>query len=163
MWMRINNLVFIFGAQYLYLAVVIVASVWFLMQPRLKQKEILLLFCISVPLLCIASGSASLLYYNPRPFVLGQFKPLIMHQVTNGFPSHHVLLASAFSAIVFIFNRPLSAILWVLVLFVGVSRIYVGAHHLIDIVGGVLIAAMVVSVANFTILYFKRYKKNGVL
>ena len=63
---NIYDLVFIFGAKYLYLIVIIIASIWFLMQPKLKQKEILLLFCISLPLIYIAGGIASILYYSPR-------------------------------------------------------------------------------------------------
>lgn len=158
MWMHIKNLVFIFGAQYLYLVVIVVASVWFLMQPKLKQKEILFLFCICAPLIYIASLIASFLCYNPRPFVLGHFKPLITHKATNGFPSHHMLLTSALSAVIFIFNQRLSSILWILVLFVGISRIYVGVHHFIDVAGGVLISVVIVSMVNFTIIYFKDIK-----
>ena len=157
---NIYNLVFIFGARYLYLAVIIIGFIWFLKQPKFKQKEILLFACICVPLIYIASRIISLLYYNPRPFVSGHFRPLIAHKATNGFPSHHVLLTSALSAIIFIFNRRLSVILWILVLFIGVSRMYVGVHHLIDVVGGMLIAVMIVGIVYFTIRYFKRdFKK----
>ena len=157
---NIYNLVFIFGARYLYLAVIIIGFIWFLKQPKFKQKEILLFACICLPLIYIASRGISLLYYNPRPFVVEHFKPLIAHKTTNGFPSHHVLLTSALAAIIFIFNRRLSVILWILVLFIGVSRMYVGVHHLIDVVGGMLIAVMIVGIVYFTIRYFKRdFKK----
>ena len=154
---NIYDLVFIFGAKYLYLIVIIIASIWFLMQPKLKQKEILLLFCISLPLIYIAGGIASILYYSPRPFVLEHFQPLMEHKATNGFPSHHVLLTSVFPAIIFIFNWRLSTILCALVLFIGISRIYIGVHHIIDVAGGVLISVVIVNMVNFTIIYFKKY------
>jgi len=94
------NLIFIFGAQYLYLIVIIIALIWFLIQPRTKQKEILIISCICLPLAYFVAKFASYLFYNPRPVVLGHFKPLIPHKANNGFPSDHTLLVSVISVVV---------------------------------------------------------------
>ena len=137
---NITDLIFIFGAKYLYLFVIGIAFIWFLIQPKLRQKEILTVVCVCLPLILIIFKIASYLYYNPRPFVTGNFKPLIGHSAGNGFPSHHELLVSAISAIVFVFNRRISFVLWILALFVGFSRVYVGVHHAVDIAGSILIS-----------------------
>ncbi len=144
-----RNLIFIFAAKYLYIVVIIVPFFWFLRQSKAKQKEALMLICIALPLIYIAAEIAGLLYHNPRPFVLGNFQPLIPHKVDNGFPSHHTLLVSALSAAIFPFSRCLSFILWVLVLFVGISRVYVGVHHAIDIIASIAISIIIVSLVNF--------------
>ena len=102
---NLANLIFIFDAKYLYLIIIIISFTWFLTQPKPKQREILIITCICLPLILIISGIASHLYYNPRPFVLGHFKPLIPHKADNGFPSHHMLLASIGPAIIFLFDR----------------------------------------------------------
>ncbi|MDD5692480.1 MAG: phosphatase PAP2 family protein [Candidatus Omnitrophica bacterium] len=132
--------VFIFGAKYLYLVLIAIFFIWFLAQPRARKGEVLIIICISLPLIFIISEIAGRLYYNPRPFVVGNFEPLISHKSDNGFPSHHALLASAISTIVFIFNRRTGIVLWALALFVGSSRVYAGVHHIIDIAGGILIS-----------------------
>lgn len=155
---NIPSLIFIFGAKYLYLVVIIVTSIWFLTQSKLKQKEISILICICLPLIFIISLVASHLYYNPRPFVLENFKPLIPHKADNGFPSHHVLLVSAISAVIFLFSRRISLLLWILTLFVGFSRVYVGVHHIIDVIGSILISIILVTLTYFFMKYLKNRK-----
>lgn len=138
---NITNLIFVFGAKYLYLFVIVIAFVWFLIQAKPKKKEILIITCICLPLILVISKISSYLYYNPRPFVVGHFKPLIYHNAGNGFPSHHELLVSAIAAMIFIFSRRTGFVLWILALFVGFSRVYVGVHHMIDIAGSILISS----------------------
>lgn len=154
----IPNLIFIFGAKYLYLIVIIITFIWFLIQSKLKQKEVLILICICLPLIFIISLLASYVYYNPRPFVLGNFKSLIPHQADNGFPSRHVLLLSAISAVIFFFSRRISLLLWILTLFVGFSRVYAGVHHIIDVIGSILISIILVTLIYFFMKYLKNRK-----
>ncbi len=154
--MTVVNLIFIFGAKYLSLLVILFAFFWFLNQPRVRKKESLILICICLPLIFVAAVVASHIYYNPRPFVAQQVKSLIAHKPDNGFPSHHVLLVSSLSAIIFIFSKRLGFFLWALTLLVGFSRVYVGVHHVSDIVGSILISVSIVSLTYF--LYPKRGK-----
>jgi len=148
---NITNLTFIFGAKYLYLIVIIISFIWFLTQPKLRKKEILIIICICLPLVFVISGVAGSLYYSPQPFVLGHFEPLIPHKADNGFPSHHALLVSVISTVIFVFSRRAGFVLWILALFVGFSRVYVGVHHVVDIVGSIII-----SIISVTMVYFFR-------
>lgn len=150
------DLIFIFGAKYLPFVIVIFALAWFLIQPRPRQKEIFIFACICLPLIFIVSEIAGRLYDNPRPFVAGHFQPLIPCKATNGFPSHHTLLAAAFSAVVSCFSWRIGFLLWILTLLVGLSRVYVGVHHLIDIIASMLISA---SSAILTLKYLKSRKR----
>jgi len=143
------NLIFIFGAKYLYLGIIIIAFIWFLSQNNSRKREILLLSCICLPLIFIVSEIAGRLYYNPQPFVVGNFEPLVPHQADNGFPSHHTLLVSAVSTVVFLFNRRLSLLLWFLTLFVGFSRVYAGVHHIIDVIASIFISIIVITLTHF--------------
>ncbi len=148
---NITDLIFTFGAKYLYLLVMVTALVWFLIQPKPRKKEILIITCICLPLVLIIFKIAGHLYYNPRPFVVGHFKPLIYHQADNGFPSHHALLVSVIATIIFVFSRRAGFVFWILALFAGFSRVYAGLHHLIDIVG-----SMLISIISVTLVYFFR-------
>ncbi len=155
---NITNLIFIFGAKYLYLFVIGIAFVWFLIQPKAAKKEILIIGCISLPLAFIIFKIAGHLFYNPRPFVVGHFTPLIHHAPGNGFPSHHALLVSFVSAVIFAFSRRTGLILWILAAFVGFSRVYAGLHHMIDIIASMLIAIASVTLVYSFVKYFKQRK-----
>jgi len=153
---EVTNLIFIFGAKYLYLIIIITSCAWFLSQPKARQREILIVTCICLPLALVIFQLASDLYYNPRPFVAGNFQPLISHQVNNGFPSHHMLLVSFVSAIIFLFDRRTSLVLWALALSVGFSRVYAGLHHIVDITASLCIAIIAVTLGSFLIRIFKK-------
>lgn len=81
-------------------------------------------------------------YTDTRPFVSGNFTPLIPHAADNGFPSDHMLLASALAAVVMCYRKRLGYALWAVAIIIGISRVYVGVHHPIDIVGSALIALL---------------------
>jgi len=153
----VKNLIFIFGAKYLHLLIILIAAAWFLTQPKPRKKEILIIACICLPLVLIISRIASHLYSNPRPFVAGHFKPLIYHAADNGFPSRHALLVFFISTVVFIFSRRTGLVLWILALFVGFSRVYAGLHHPVDILGSALI-----SIASVTSVYTFAAKRGSI-
>lgn len=131
---------FIFGARELYLLSVALAAIFIYRSPREKQKEILIFACISLPIAYLLALLAREFYFNPRPFVVGDFEPLIAHAADNGFPSDHTLLTAALASLASFFHRRWALALWIIAILVGISRVYVGVHHLTDILGSILIA-----------------------
>ncbi len=83
------------------------------------------------------------LYFDPRPFVAGHFTPLLYHIPDNGFPSDHLLLVSVIAMIGTYWNKKLGAVLWILAVIIAIARVYVGVHHVIDVVGSMVIAIAV--------------------
>ena len=148
--------IFIFGAKYLIKFMQGFALIWFLLQNNLKKKDILIFSVFCLPLVIILAKFAGHLYYNPRPFVVGNFVPLIHHVANNGFPSHHTLLSFAIAGIVFVFSRGWGFAFLVLALWVGFSRIYVGVHHVIDVLASILISLGSV----WLIYFFQKYLQN---
>lgn len=139
----------IFGAKYVIFLLLALATIWFLLGvPRAKRKEVIIFAVPSVLLTFLLSLIAAKLYSNPRPFVVGHFTPLVAHGFDNGFPSDHTLVSAVVSAIVWRYNRVVGSVLFGLTLLVGLSRVYVGVHHLIDIIG-----AIVIAVASTLIVY----------
>lgn len=147
---------FIFGAKYLYLLVGVIALVWFWKLPKEKKKEIIIFSIITLPAIYLVSKIGAWLYFDPRPFVADHFTPLIPHDPDNGFPSDHALLVSAIASIIYPFSKKVSAGVWVIAVLVGISRVYVGIHHPVDIVGSVVISALVSALAYFV---FSRFIK----
>ncbi len=79
-------------------------------------------------------------YSNPRPFVIGDFEPLVPPGVENGFPSMHTLVASAIAFLAFTRNRIMGSMLFLIAIIVGIARMQAGVHHGIDVVGGIIFA-----------------------
>ena len=142
---------FIFGAKYLYLAVVAVAFIYFIKQKRARQKQITVLVVLALPSIYAIAKITGLFYYSPLPFIEGNFTPLISHEADNGFPSDHVLLGAGISSVLYFFNKKVSAALWALTFMVGASRMYVGVHHFID-VGGSIAIAIAVTVSIYSLI-----------
>ena len=149
--MNIKQILAIFCAKYLIFILILTAGTWFLFgAPKGKRKEIALFGSLSLLLTFLLSLVAAKLYYDPRPFVVGHFTPLVAHGFDNGFPSDHALLSVAVACIVWRYNHVLGIVLFNFALVVGLSRVYVGVHHLFDIFGAVVIAiasALLVSIA----------------
>lgn len=152
------DLIFIFGAKYLYVVIVALAGVSFLMLPRNVQKRMIFLACIALPLAYLIAVAAGHLYYDPRPFVVGHFVPLVPHDPDNGFPSDHALLASSVAALFYPFRRKLSIGFFALAILVAISRVYVGVHHAVDVIGSFAIVFIATGAAWFVL---KRYGTMG--
>lgn len=133
----------IFGAKYLYLFEIVIIAVYFLLQRKNRKKSVAVLSAVFLPLAYIIAKAASLLYFNPRPFVAGNFTPLVPHSPSNGFPSEHMLLAGAIASIIFVYNKKLGVIAWIIAFVIGAARVFAGVHHWTDIIAS---AAVVVAV-----------------
>jgi undecaprenyl-diphosphatase len=136
----------IVGAKYLFIVIAGIAFVYFLKQPRSKQKRILMFAALTLPVTFIVSKIGGLLYNDPRPFVVGHFIPLIPHEPDNGFPSDHVLLCASIAAVIYPSSKSLSLILWALTLLVGISRVLTGLHHSVDVIGSIMLAIVVAAI-----------------
>ena len=64
-----------------------------------------------------------LLYYDPRPFAIGHFQPLIAHAADNGFPSDHALLAAALVALAALVDLPLALPFTLLAIVIDWARV----------------------------------------
>lgn len=126
--------------QLVVLPVLILGAYFFFARPRREWKS-LALFAVPAGLLAYLFGiGASYLYFDPRPFVVGHFTPLIPHMPDNGFPSDHTLLAAALAAVGTYWDARLGAVLWFLAALIAAGRIYTGLHHPLDVIASVLIA-----------------------
>ncbi len=130
----------IFGANYLIWVCVAVAAVAVALLPKDRRVRALALIAISLPLTYLVAKFASALYYNPRPFVTGEFTPLVYHAPDNGFPSDHTLLASAVATVVYAYRRRVGLFLIAGTVAVGVSRILAGVHSPLDVAMSMAIA-----------------------
>jgi undecaprenyl-diphosphatase len=141
------DLLIIFGAKYLVIIPALVVLTVLYMLPAHDRVRFTMLALLSLPLAYVLAKVAGHIYFNPRPFVVGNFTPLVQHGVDNGFPSDHTLLASSLAALMTVIRPRIGAILWVIAIVVGISRVLAGVHHTLDIVGAMVIAVIAVYTA----------------
>ena len=150
------NLFFILAAKYLYLVPVAILGVYFLLQERGAWKR-MVFFAIPAGLFALSLGTlANHLYFDPRPFVALHFTPLVPHVPDNGFPSDHTLLVSAVAMIGTLWNRRLGMVLWILAILVAIGRVYVGLHHVLDVIASMVFAVIATLAWYATLKYAKR-------
>lgn len=149
------NTVMIILAKYFYLSIPVVYFIYFLTDKRNTKKQITIFSLITLLFSFLAAKTAGFLFYNPRPFVVNHFTPLITHASNNGFPSDHALLSFALAFLVFVFNRKLGLILVVFGIIVGFARIYTGVHSIVDVLGSFIISGSV-TFASYS--FFKNKK-----
>ncbi|MES2214089.1 MAG: phosphatase PAP2 family protein [Patescibacteria group bacterium] len=136
-----NNL-FIFGATYVIILSPIVALCFLWKLPHERRKGFVIVGLISAAVSYAIAKAVSHLYVDPRPFVVTHVAPLIPHAADNGFPSDHALLVGVVASVVSLYDRRFGAVLWFIAFLVGISRVIVGVHHLVDILGSFLIASV---------------------
>jgi len=125
-----------------YLFLLIFAIAWFRGSYQVKTGIIKAFIFTAITLLMSEVLSAVL--NTPRPFVMGVGRTLIEHAPTGSFPSNHM---SIFSGIAFAYyfspQRDLGRILIWTAWLVAWSRVYVGVHFPIDMLGAFLMAIIV--------------------
>ncbi len=134
----------IFGAKYLIAVVVIITGIFWLQRNKEDKKIMAVRGLITMPLSLLSARLISMLYYNPRPFVVENIAPLIQHASDNGFPSDHTLLAAACAALIASYDKKLGGVLYLLTILIGASRVAAKVHHPLDIFGSIVIASAVI-------------------
>jgi len=137
------NAPIIFIAKYFIYISAIIAVIYIFKQSREKRKDIFVFAVVLLPVSYILAKFAGLFYFDPRPFVLGHFAPLLPHATDNGFPSDHTLFGAAIAFAIFHFNKRLGTCLLLFAILMGFSRVLAGVHHTVDIAGSILIAGLV--------------------
>ncbi|WP_441366755.1 phosphatase PAP2 family protein [Acinetobacter lwoffii] len=125
-----------------YLFLLIFAIAWFRGSYEVKTGIIKAFIFTAITLLM--SEVLSAILNTPRPFVIDVGRTLIEHASTGSFPSNHM---SIFSGIAFAYyfspQRDLGRILIWTAWLVAWSRVYVGVHFPIDMLGAFLMAITV--------------------
>lgn len=87
------------------------------------------------------SANVILVYYHPRPFVMEVGRTLIYHAPNGSFSSDHMLIFSSIAfSYLFSAQRKLGIFLLIMAWLVAWSRVYLGVHFPLDMLGAFLMA-----------------------
>lgn len=94
-------------------------------------------------------------FIEPRPYLTLNIIPLIMHTPDAAFPSEHTTMMATVAFAHFFSRSKYTLFFTLMMLWVGFSRIYVGVHYPLDILGGIFYGFLANSL---TFLINKRIK-----
>ena len=131
----------LFFAEWLIWAIPLLIGVGWLCGHEPTRKTLLIATASGV-LGLLTSQLVSLLWWHPRPFMIGLGHTLIPHAADASFPSDHLTLwwAVAFSLLRQRTHRRLGLGLSLLGLPIAWARIYLGVHFPIDMLGAIGVA-----------------------
>lgn len=79
------------------------------------------------------------IYYVDRPFVHNKVNLLLPHATDASFPSDHATGTMSIALGITKYNKLLGRMLTVISIIVGLSRVYVGHHYPMDVIGAYII------------------------
>lgn len=142
------DLVAIFLARYAVILPPLILLHQLFLLPKREKLRFMFLVLFSIPLAYLIAKCGSQFYFNPRPYAIGGYIPLVPSGVENGFPSLHTTFAMTVALIVATKSRARGALLILIALLVGAARVYSGVHHGIDVLGGIVAAGAAVIITH---------------
>ncbi len=109
----------------------------------LKKKKEFFKILFSVFFAWLASSVLKVMFAVLRPFeALSDVKPLLV-ETGYAFPSSHAAFFSALAFSIFFMHRKAGYVFMIFALIIGVARIAAGVHFPLDILGGLVLGALI--------------------
>lgn len=144
----------IFGAQYvIFLAFLLVILLG--LKGKGREKKAIFLITLGIIYAEILIWLIHLVYQEPRPFVAFPINTLVKHGADAAFPSGHTTIMAVIASAYYFYKSKFAPIFFILMLWVGFSRIFIGVHYPFDILGGMFVGLVAVRLAWETKNWFK--------
>ena len=127
----------IFGAEIL-VFVTLMATLLLVLRGGSREKKAVILIVIGIIVAEILVRLTKTFYAEPRPFTTYDIIPLITRPQDATFPSGHTAIMTVVAVSYAFYKSRFAPFFFVLMLWVGFARIFVGVHHPLDILGGII-------------------------
>lgn len=103
-----------------------------------KERKAFLSIIIGLILAEIFIKITHICFFEVRPYITFNLVPLIKHLPDAAFPSTHTTIMATIALAYLFCKSKFSPLFLLLMLWVGLARIYVGVHYPLDILGGIV-------------------------
>ncbi|MGN4818972.1 undecaprenyl-diphosphatase [Bacillus cereus group sp. MYBK139-2] len=121
-----------------YVAILFMLILWFNNGKKvnaIKKQYTVLYTTLSVIIALLVNVVIHAVYYHPRPFVSHDVHQLVPHAADSSFVSDHSVLVFSIAFVFLLRGEKLKYVALIWAVLVGVSRMYVGVHYPLDILG----------------------------
>ncbi|MBI1201893.1 MAG: phosphatase PAP2 family protein [Rhodopseudomonas sp.] len=141
----------------IFLVPILLVGLWIWGDP--KRRPGLVATAIAATVALSANQLLGLLWFEPRPFMVGLGRTLITHPPENSFPSDHTtfMLAVGIGLIATRASPAWGKVVVILGLVVAWSRIYLGLHFPVDMLASALVGGSFGAVATLLTRVTARY------
>lgn len=139
----------IIAAQLIYAIPLLLIALWIWGEP--ERRAGLVATAITAALALSANQLAGMLWYEPRPFMIGLGRTLMAHVPENSFPSDHTtfVLTVGLALIVSRAAPTWGKIVSAAAALIAWARVYLGLHFPLDMLASALIACLFGGIAAF--------------
>ena len=137
-----KTMVFI-AQNFQYLFAITLLLLWFKKDTKEKvvaNREVAIFAMMTMLIALGINQIIGFVYFRPRPYTLHTAHLLVKPSVDPSFPSDHATFAFALALPILVGNKYFGRVMIVMSLLFSFSRVYVGIHYPLDVVGGVIIA-----------------------
>ena len=145
-----HGIITFIAKDFIVLSILVPLVVWWQLDNTQKKHFALVLIGGAIASFVLAK-IGSHFFFDTRPFIAGHFKPYFGHGNDNGFPSDHTLLAAVMAFTTWQFNKQAGIGLTIVAILIGLSRVIAGVHHLLDIIGSLIFAAIGITIVTVII------------
>ena len=123
---------------YIFMAVIAIIFILEIVKRNSNYRKVVFSTFVITVINLILSFIIGSIYYVDRPFVHNKVNLLTPHVADVSFPSDHAIGTMSIALGLAKYNKLVSMILTIMSIVVGFSRIYVGHHYPMDVVGAYL-------------------------
>ncbi len=125
-----------------YVAIAILLFLWFSSKKKhiLERRRTALYAAFSSLMALFVNSIIHLVYYHPRPFIVHHVHLLVHHAADSSFVSDHAVLVFAIAWTILMRNERIKYPVFIWATIVAISRIYIGVHYPVDVIGSALLA-----------------------
>jgi undecaprenyl-diphosphatase len=139
----------IFAAKYMPAVIILALAILWIVKEN-STRNVILYGIYAAIIGLVINYIIGLVYFHPRPFMIGLGTQLFQYPAETSFPSDHTTFMVSIALMFFYFKetRVYGVILLILGLIGGLARVFSGVHFPLDILGSI-----VVSIISTLIIY----------
>jgi len=137
----LDNIMIFFSqyVPYIFMAVIVIVFILGIKQKKSEYRKIAVSAVLLTAINLILNLIIRSIFYVDRPFIHNKVNLLLPHDTASSFPSNHATGTMSIALGLGNYNRLLERIMTILSVIVSFSRIYVGHHYPMDIIGAYII------------------------
>ncbi|OTW76165.1 undecaprenyl-diphosphatase [Bacillus thuringiensis serovar cameroun] len=131
-----------------YVAILFMFILWFhngKKEKAIRKQYTVLYTTLSVMIALLVNVFIHAVYYHPRPFISHDVHQLVPHAENSSFVSDHSVLVFSIAFVFMLRGEKLKYIALIWAVLVGISRLYVGVHFPLDVIGAAVITIIISS------------------